>query len=735
MFTLFTGILFCMGVSASDAASHPATITDEELFAALDLSRAGLEDVALAVEQKDHNAAARAWADYFRTRTRPTPHFDRDQWPDVMRRRFPQVIPPIMQAADKVARGEIGHPPFVLPVTDRTINWLHNPTKDTNYVSVIGSQWFMNPLGRAYLLTGDEKYAQTFAWVFDSWYDNQEAISAFKGGIDIEPIYRAYYPGIRLRILADNYYSMASSPALTPESHVKIMKQLLGAAEWLYAQNRQYAPGNQQVGAVVGLGVAGIVFPEFKRAETWTQCAETRMIEHLERDFFADGGHKELCTQYHKTCLRDMGYVLLTSEANGRPSPLRTPALERAYDWLGALIMPSGHTPALHSAAFSTDWAIHLLVGARFFDRPDFTRLASQWWRRGLVPNQKRPVSFANYMLCSLIEPPTDSPTPPSSGSASAHLAESGFAVMRTGWGASSRYLVLQYGWPESGHAYPGALSFCLMMNGELVATHPGSPLSYRHPAYAYCHSSRSHNIVTIDGASHTLAKSRAPGGILETLADLPGAWYVSARHEGYRDAFGAVCRRSILVIKDGPILVHDTIQGGSGHQAVWNLHTPLALRVNADRTASLAGNAAYRVCPARPDALTEAQTEERWMTVLPEGCQPDDCGMPVPVLRYTKPIRDDGAEYCVAIFEGDGHVDATPDGLVNLTAGADTYTVTYGDTKTKSLVVQAECVCVRHRDGKPDRAWVLNGSRLSVEGRVWLDDETPRSVELAPPR
>ena len=349
------------------------------------------------------------------------------------------------------------------------------------------------------------------------------------------PIYRAYYPGIQARILVDNYYCMAESPALTPGVHVKAMRQLAACARFLERGEPRYRKGNQQVAAVLGLGIVGLVFPEFKDAPKWVERAETIMAEHLEKDFFGDGGHRELCTQYHKTCLRDTCYVALTSEHNGRPSPLlrgaNGEALERSFDWLARLIMPTGETPPLHSAVFSTDHAVYSLVSAIHFKRPDHAYLASRFWSRGAVPNQKSPMAFRGLLCsvrrwrlgrCRLRDRRSICGT---------HLEESGFAVMRSGWEADDRYLVFQYGWANTGHAYPVALSFLLEMNGEVVATHAGSPRSYRHPAYGYCHSTMSHQTVSIDGKSYPRADGAAPGGRLEWLADLPGLWYVSAYH------------------------------------------------------------------------------------------------------------------------------------------------------------------------------------------------------------
>lgn len=121
---------------------------------------------------------------------------------------------------------------------------------------------------------------------------------------------------------------------------------------------------------------------------------------------------------------------------------------------------------------------------------------------RVVVPNQKSPLGFAVFLLCSPLETSALSIARPPEYLGT-HLEESGFAVMRTGWAPDDRYLIFQYGWANTGHAYPVALSFLLEMNGEVVATHAGSPRGYRHPAYGYCHSTMSHQTCR-STASHT---------------------------------------------------------------------------------------------------------------------------------------------------------------------------------------------------------------------------------------
>lgn len=738
-------VLLATGFPMMGWAEQPegVRVTERDLWEAMDLERPGVERVKAAVAVEDFQAAGVAWADYFRSRTSPTCHFDREKWPEYIQREFPAVAEAIRRGAERVASGDISHGPARLPVEGEvpggTIDWLHNPTKDTNYVSLVGSQWFMNPLGRAYLLTGEERFAETFAWVFESWFDEQEAICAQQGGLGFNPVYRAYYPGIQSRILVDNYYSTGASVAIAPGVHVKVMRQLLANARFLNRQERGYRKGNQQVAAVLGLGVIGLVFPEFRGAGAWVERAETIMAEHLDKDFFADGGHRELCTQYHKTCLRDISYVALTSEHNGRRSPLlegtSRVGLQRAIDWLARLVMPTGETPPLHSAVFSTDHAVYSLISAIHFQRADHAYLASRFWRRGEAPNQKGPLAFGVYLLSSPLEAASlEIGKPP--GYLGTHLEASGLAVMRTGWEPDDRYLVFQYGWANTGHAYPAALSFVLESGGELIATHAGSPRSYRHPAYRYCHSTMSHQTVSVDGKSYPGVKGVAPGGQLECHADLPGLWYVSAQHEGYQPSVGVVHRREIVVVKEGPILVIDRLEGGQGHTAQWNFHTPLEVTVQPDRSVKLAGKRVYHLAPAHADELTDVKTERHWAAVLPRDCQPDDCGAEVVGLALEKPIEADGARFAVGLFEGEGTVREEPSGVFHLGQGNERYVVLTGTRESihddYRIKGKGRLTVIRFVDGRPIQAWVVEGTELVLNDQSLLGADSPVTREMA---
>jgi heparan-sulfate lyase len=136
--------------------------TDEKFFSELDLRRPALADVRKHVQKKDYRAAKGALADYFRTRTIKTCEFDPHS--------TDRNIHFSKKRANAAARGHITINRFPHTFEGGTIDWLHNPTKNRDYVRPT-PQWtaklnrmhFWKPIAKAYWATGDEHYAK--AWV------------------------------------------------------------------------------------------------------------------------------------------------------------------------------------------------------------------------------------------------------------------------------------------------------------------------------------------------------------------------------------------------------------------------------------------------------------------------------------------------------------------------------------------------------------------------------------------
>ena len=230
--------------------------------------------------------------------------------------------------------------------------------------------------------------------------------------------------------------------------------------------------------------------------------------------------------------------------------------------------------------------------------------------------------------------------------------------------------------------------------------------------------------------------KGASPGGQLECHADLPGLWYVGAYHEGYKETMGAVHRRRIVAIKEGPILIVDNIEGGQGHTAGWNFHTPLDAVVERDRSVTLKGRETYQLVPAHADELTDTKTKRHWAAVLPRDCQPDDCGTEVTGLSFEKPITAEGARFTVALFEGSGSIREEPEGVFRLGQGDRQYVVLCGDREAilndKRISAEGRLAVILFVAGRPVRAWVVEGRKPMISGRDLLTAGQPVTKEMA---
>jgi hypothetical protein len=144
-------------------------------------------------------------------------------------------------------------------------------------------------------------------------------------------------------------------------------------------------------------------------------------------------------------------------------------------------------------------------------------------------------------------------------------------------------------------------------------------------------------------------------------------------------------------------------------------------------------------LCAAETEAITRATTEQRWHAVLPRDCQPEDCGMSVNVLRWHQPIDEEGAQFTVALVEGEASIETVAENVYRIDAGERAWLVLYCDRAERAeddgVVATARCACVEFHEGEPVRGWVFDGTRLVVNDMVWLSEKKAVSREVGPPR
>ncbi len=530
-------------------------ISDRELFGALDLDRPGLAKVKELSAAGNFTAAYKAWGTYWALRKGPAWIFDPVVYAGSMKASAPWIVSVINGQADSVVARQIEAGPYVARPKGRFIDW----AADNGKSEFIGLQYFfwLPPLARAYVFTGDEKYARAFVDIVCSWYDALPAIERFDDVVWNSQL------GASLRgvFFLEGYSLLRSSPSLTPELHAKILKILLGHARYVKdVHMKEYTDWNGQNTGCAMLAGTGSFVPEFRQAAQWRGTASSMAKLHIVRNFHADGGQKELCTQYHMTGLRDLGWAVRALRAAGDDSILAEPEtrarFQEAFRWPLKIAFGSGFTPALNSGVVDKEWIAFAAVGAKLFDDPVLRWAVRRFAGKTYVPLQKGLNAWELDESFPEAFDPARQALPPDFKSLL--LEGSGFAVLRDGWDADSLCLVLDFGKPWGGHGYPGKLSFTLWGRGALLAAQPGSPSSYSLPVYSeWCTQTISHNTVRVGERS----QARPYDADLGYWRDLGRVVFLSAGTDTYLPVKHT---RTVAFVLGEYYIIFDRLKGGA---------------------------------------------------------------------------------------------------------------------------------------------------------------------------
>jgi hypothetical protein len=631
-------------------ASGPyVVISDEHLFASLDLARPGLEPVRAAVSQRRYAEAYAAWGRYWAARRRPTWVFDPAVYPQAMRTTLPWTVRVIIEQAQAVVARDFQHATYTPVAKGRYFDWAHD-TSDSAYIGFHYFFW-LPCLPRAYLLTGDEKYARAFVEIVCSWHDALPDIRNFNAVVWNSQLGSS----LRATYMLEAYHCFRDCPALSGELHEKVLKILLGHARYVYdVHMRQYTEWNGQNSGAAWLACLSALMPEFRQADDWKQAAVRIMRAHIERNFHADGGHKELCIQYHVTGLRDLSLGVRALRAAGDDSILQDKTLRakfrEAFAWPLRVAFPCGFTPALNSGVVDKEWLLYMGIGAELFDDPEFRWALRRFAGPHYIPVAKNIATtfpqmdelFAAALRRGGVERPP--------AYTSLLLPQSGFAVLRDGWDPDSLGMVLDFGTPWGGHGYPGKLSFTLWGRDALLASLPGSPASYSLPVYGkWCNQTKSHNTVLVGGKSQ-----RGPySAQLDAWHDVGDAAFVAASTDVYKPVSH---RRRVTFVKGEYFVVFDHLAGGAeGTPLAWMYHCPQGLQVGEDaRVQSPAGRPGVLLLPPVGEAFDGVETGIGHGAVPVQwhpGYKPGDAWRDdIDYIGYQKRLGCGGSAYAVAV-------------------------------------------------------------------------------------
>jgi len=220
------------------------------------------------------------------------------------------------------------------------------PGVDIKYIWEPSRFGMVYPLVRAYGSTRDEKYAQAFWNLIQSWAESNPPNMGpnWKDGQEA---------ALRLMAWTFGFYAFTESPSTTPERVGQFVVMVAAHAERIY-KNIDYAistHSNHTISEGFGLWLVGILFPELQDSEKYLSLGRNLLEQEAAEQIFPDGTYSMYSLNYHRFILHMYLYATRLGELNNNPfSETLKKRIGKSIEYLPRLIDPeTGQMPAYGS--------------------------------------------------------------------------------------------------------------------------------------------------------------------------------------------------------------------------------------------------------------------------------------------------------------------------------------------------------------------------------------------------
>ncbi|MDN3018459.1 alginate lyase family protein [Paenibacillus sp. BSR1-1] len=422
------------------------------------------------------------------------------------------------------------------------IDWSYIPLEDPEWTYMLNRHRFFIPLGQAYMLTGDERYAESFCEQLSDWIDSNP-----KQSNTALLTWRTIDAGIRSSNWIKAYDYFKNSPHFTTEIFEKMLCSLYEHAQLLASDFSNWkAISNWGVIENKALFELSIFLQSFNQAGIWQTISLERLKKTVRLQIMKDGVHWEQSPMYHNEVLLCYLRIVHLCQNNGLdidPSIIEA-ARRMAYADV-FMAKPNHHQPMKgDSDSFDlrdiiTRAAILLrdpYLKFRGFPRIDFENL----WEFGLE-------GIENYSAL-----PAEKPKYLSLG-----FEDSGNFFMRSGWGEDALYLYFHCGQLGGGHGHADLFHIDVHAYGKEFLTDLGRyNYSDSYTLRRELKSAKAHNTSLVDGVEFT--ECIDTWGFGRIASPLMTKWtsheqfdYVEGSHDGYMHLDDPVyTRRRIVFVK-----------------------------------------------------------------------------------------------------------------------------------------------------------------------------------------
>lgn len=587
---------FILFVICIFSCSLQAQSIKKEAFSLLNLDHPGLEKVKDFYEQGKEEAAAQALLDYYRNRTGiVNPAIDlnhitiskrEQQWAD--------------EALEHTFYVHDGYQPAFNYGKD--INWKYWPVKDNELRWQLHRHKWFTPMGKAYRLSGDEKYAKEWSAQFIDWIKKNPLTQVSKEEYELastgevkgnaENVRFAWRPletSHRLQDQINQFTLFINSPSFTPAFLTEFLVNYHKHATHVLANYSDQ--GNHLLFEAQRMLAAGAFFPEFKEASAWRKSGIDILNREIKVQVYPDGGQFELDLHYHLACIEIFCKALRMADVNGFRNEFPAHYINTIEDMIifyMNVCYPDYTNPCFSDAKKGN---------------PQTEQANYKEWLK-LFPENKQILYFA---------------TNGQEGEAPANLSKgflkSGFFTFRNGWKKDATVMVVKAGPKGEWHCQPDNGTFELWFNGKNLFPDSGSYIYAGGPEVMklrnWFRQTAVHNTLTLNNqnleTTESVTKLWKPEGDVQILV---------TENPSYKDLKH---RRSIFFVNQQYFVIVDEAIGDAA--GTINLHYQLCDgKINIDSKAlslssEFAGKSQIKLqCFAPKETIMEE--EEGWYSV-----------------------------------------------------------------------------------------------------------------------
>ncbi|MFH1452886.1 MAG: alginate lyase family protein [Armatimonadota bacterium] len=451
---------------------------------------------------------------------------------------------------------------------------------DFNFSCELNKLHHLVELGKAYYITGEEKYAESYFKHIEDWIDKNPYKIGANWTQNIVVAQRS------VNIIFSLFFFLNNSNF--PEQLLKkIMSSLYLHAKFIYKHIDDVAGcGAHLIGSASALYFLSYVFPEFKESLKWRKKSLKILMNEANEQVYSDGVNYESSTGRHRYVAEFFLLPVLIMYLNNDNNYRKLASdfkLEKMLEFIMYMTQPRGSVQPISDTdgrrvwrfnnVEANDYTSYLALGTVVFERSDFKAVSAGSFEEVVWFLGKD--GYDKYAALNVTAP----------SQASVIFPEGGYCVLRDGWDTSSSWLFFDIGFARSkkyidersfsAHNHSDILNFGFSKGVDVFFTDSGAfirPGANRW--YDYFRASAQHNVMIVNGMDVCASGDTVKAKLIKWESD-PVFDHIIASHDGYKEMGGGivVIREIIFDKQDGIIIIKDRVEGEGEHNLSLFMH------------------------------------------------------------------------------------------------------------------------------------------------------------------